>query len=456
MKVLVTMIMALLNSTAGAAPVPLRPADFALGIPIEHAAGLPYFVVELPDVVYRTAVDPSLADLRFFDADGRALRHSVVAPAVTEGPAQAPPATIALPLFALSRERATDAVEAQIRIAADGRLVTLTETRALRASETYAWLIDASAVHNTAVRFLVEAEPGADVFVGYTVDGSHDLHNWSVVVGSGTLVRFEQGGQTLRRAGFSIAPGRFPYLRLRWLDPAAAPVLAAVHAELRRPAPPQNLRSLRLAATRVAGQPHEVRFDSAGHFPVSAATLVLEPNRVLGGRLEAGHSTPTVWTPVARSEWYALTVDDNIIRSAPQTLSVRSARHWRFVADTGDALDGGPLPELEIHYVPHQYRVLAEGRPPYLLAIGSGQAAAAAAVSAPGLALPHVADAARLSAPARLGAEFELGGSARRALPKAALPWQRITLWAVLGAGVVLIAAMVWQLRRDLDADGQR
>ncbi|MEQ8662785.1 MAG: DUF3999 family protein, partial [Gammaproteobacteria bacterium] len=190
-------------------------------------------------------------------------------------------------------------------------------------------------------------------------------------------------------------------------------------------------------------------FDAGGYFPVARVGLVLTPNRVVRGTLDARRAVDAPWQHVHDGDWYALRVDDLTVRSTACAALRTGFRYWRFTPATGESL-APDAATLELHWRAGRYRVLATGDGPYLLAVGSARAAALP----PPAAMPEVAlDAdtlARLSAPAVLGAARELGGESRRRPLAPALPWQRIALWAVLVAGVLMIGAMAWRLYGEM------
>jgi len=51
---------------------------------------------------------------------------------------------------------------------------------------------------------------------------------------------------------------------------------------------------------------------------------------------------------------------------------------------------------------------------------------------------------------AQLGAPRTLGGATRLSQPRPSIGWQRVLLWLVLGAGIVLLGWMAYRLARDL------
>ncbi|MCP5199563.1 MAG: DUF3999 family protein [Gammaproteobacteria bacterium] len=417
--------------------------DFAVGFSVEHDAVLPYFELELPAEAYRAAVDPGLADLRVFDADGEVVRHALLPPA-----AAAPPPTVqVLPLFPLTAAPPGAARETRIAIAGDGRLVTVTAAPVAAAERVTGWVMDAAAVAGRIDRIeLEDAGDGAPV-ADFALDGSRDLVDWTTLLPRASLVRLDHAGHVLRQARFELGVGDYPYLRLRWLDPARAPTLTAVRAVL--PVALDLSPTSRLTFDGRADRADTAAFvyDTGGQFPVREVALRLEPNQVVEGRLEARDDSDQAWQPVLTAEWYALTADGLTLASNARAVPPRARRYWRFL-DAADATPAARVPQLEIGWVPQRLRVLAEGRPPYTLAVGSGLAAARAAPDAPDF-LRNAA--AELVGGAVAGAAFVLGGEDQRSAPRPVLPWQRVLLWAVLAAGAVLVLAMVRRLLRDFD-----
>lgn len=444
----ISLFVALLaGSFAVAAIEPLRPGDFALGMPIAHDPELPYFEVELPELAYRTVTDARWRDVRFFDADGHALRHFE---ASTAGQLAEPYGSrIELPIFPIAGAQSRGASRDQITIAANGSLVTIATQQPLPGSEIVAYVIDASGLKGEVDHFRVEAGSGAFGVAAYAIDGGVDLHSWTNLVPRAELVRLEHDGHVLEQLQFRTNRLGFRYLRLRWLEPRQAPQLARVEASLRHAGESAALNTFSIDGKAESGEPHIVVFDSGGHFRIRKLAVVVQANRFLPGSLEASNDRDGPWQHVHRGDWYALRVDDLTLRSSAIDVRPESFRYWRFVASDAEQLSSGPLPALEISWSAHTFRVLAEGRAPYLLALGSGRAATHSAQALP-LSARELGAAADMSAPATLGKSFALGGRQRLLEPKAPLPWQRIVLWLVLCAGVGAIALLAWRLYREI------
>lgn len=444
-------LLALLAPIAAAAD--LVPEDFALGLPLAHDVSRPYVAVTLPPLVYRTATTRDLADLRVFDAGGAILRHALVLPPARAGVVSADAGDAhRLPLFPVHATPPRGGATTRIEIAADGSLVASSAGPPAAPSDVTGYVLDAAAVRPARVRLSLAAGPAADSVVPYAVDGSEDLVTWSPLIARARLVRLAHAGRSVVRDHVDVEIGEARYLRVRWLAPAQAPRLEGVVAQVLPPPVDKPLEQLVLAAEVAA--PDMLVFDAGGHFALRELALEAVPNQVFAGRLEVAASSDGPWRQLGRGTWFALEVAGETLRTPPRAHATAAARYVRFIADDGSRfVAGDPLPALRFAYRAHELRVLASGRPPYLLAVGSSMAARAAAP--PSLPAPPASDAATdpaaLIGAGSLGAARTLGGSARLAPLPEPLPWRRLLLWGVLVVGVAGIAMLVWRLLRELD-----
>ncbi|MEQ8661323.1 MAG: DUF3999 family protein, partial [Gammaproteobacteria bacterium] len=232
---LVTLLLGLvpvLPAGAASTAPPPRPDDFALGITIDADPALPYFDVDLGERVYRTATDPALRDVRFFDAAGEVLRHQAI-DAATDSADTPVEGTTALPIFPLSHAALAEVrAVTEIRIGNDGHLATITARRDAHHDELiHAYLVDASAVADSARRFEIDLAAPFDGIAAYTIEGSDDLDRWTTLVARASLVNLAHEGRQVSHTRFELdADARHPYLRLRWRDPATAPRITGVRA----------------------------------------------------------------------------------------------------------------------------------------------------------------------------------------------------------------------------------
>ncbi len=436
----------------------LSPEDFALGLPLTHDAARPYVAVTLPPLVYRTVTSPALADLRVFDADGNVMRHALVLPPARAAQAASPQDGDVhhLPLFPVYATPPRGGATTRLEIAADGSLVASSAGPPDVPSDVTAYVLDAAALRSTRARLTLAAAPSADSVVPYAVDGSDDLVTWTPLVARARLVRLAHAGRAIVRDHVDVDVGQRRYLRLRWLAPAQAPRLEGVVARVLPPPVDRPLEALELAP-EVAGADTLV-FDAGGHFALRELALEAVPNQLFTGRLETATSDDGPWRRLGEDTWFAFDVAGETVRTPPQANAAARVRYVRFVASDGSRfVDGGPLPALRFGYRAHELRVLAGGRPPYLLAFGSSAVQRADAPpplpAPPGTGSGPGNDTAALIGTGSLGAPRTLGGTARLAPVPEPLPWRRIALWGVLVAGVAGIGVLVWRLLRELERD---
>jgi hypothetical protein len=190
-----------------------------------------------------------------------------------------------------------------------------------------------------------------------------------------------------------------------------------------------------------------VYFDAGGALPVQSVALAFaETGGWARAEVAASGSLDGPWSSVAYGElFYALSLEGRDFASEPVAVGRREARYWRVVPAA--PLRGQAI-ELELAYPQEFLRVAPRGGAPYLLAAGTlaQEAGPDPTLAAVWSALtPPAGDVPRAS----LGVRRELGGAAALAVERP-FPWRTTALWAVLVAGVLVVAAMAVRLARDM------
>jgi hypothetical protein len=435
---------------ASQAPAASTPDEFAYGFRIEVAADVPVHELVLPAEVYGGVTRADLGDLRVFNAAGEAVPHLLrAAPA-----AAAEPRFAALPIFpvfvAAGRAGAGLSIETETR--ADGAIVRVRRADA-GGGELAGYLLDASAIDQplTALALQLE-ENGADVVARVTVEASHDLTTWRAVAPARAVARVAYGEHRLEQTTVPLPDVRAPYLRLAWAaDEAgggARPVLSGVAAQLGTPErePEREWRSL--AGVAAAARERRYEYETGGHFPVDRIGFELPANSLLSVVVSSRPSADAAWRERHRGTHYHLRVGGVELRGEPATLPRTSDRYWRVEVRDGSYANAAPA--LRVGWTPQRLAFLAAGEPPYLLAYGSGSARPVAAPLDGVLATLGARGGATLLQQARLGEAVELGGAERLRPAPTSVDWRHWTLWGVLLAGVAILAAMAWRLRREM------
>jgi hypothetical protein len=433
----------LLGSVASAA---LAPEQFAVGWPLELPGGAEFYDLPLTLDVYRQA--PNSEQLAVLDALGEPMSFYIVTPPAPSA-SERRVTLAASPLYAIADG---DAI-AEVSVATENRRANLTVTQPAAAADIVAFVIDARAM--TLAPFAIDLDWRAlpqPFLMEVRVEQSQSLTGWRNV-GRASIAALSIDGAEARHARVPIAAEPGGYYRVTassgvpdWYLQSATLIgseasrltpLTVVLAELDPSAGP---------ATDQEAAAEMLYFDAGGTLPVSAATLEFSgDNGWLRADVATSASLEGPWSIVAsRALFYELDFEGERLTSPPLELGRREARYFRFRVDKRP-----PRPvALELAYPQEHLRFAAEGTPPYELTAGTLAADAGpdrtfaslwATLRPTGATLPL----------AVLGARRELGGAAALVAPSE-LPWRTASLWAVLVAGVLVVAWMAVRLVREV------
>ncbi|RZL40494.1 MAG: DUF3999 family protein, partial [Rubrivivax sp.] len=281
---------------------------------------------------------------------------------------------------------------------------------------------------------------------GYRLETSADLQNWRVL-GTGQLLGLRNAdGAPLGQPLVALPSRPQRYLRLVWDDPARSvqPDGATLRAQPAGTAPQQIERSATLAAPDADGG---WVVPLGGPQPLLSLRLTgTQGTWVLPVQVQTRTSPQAAWQTVARSVFYRVDRGDAPADTAPALAMPLSASELRLLPPRGTALP--PAGSLQLGWTVRTARLVwaAQGEPPFSLQVGQ-----AAPEAGPRPLTDVVPDWAREQS--RLG-RASLGAFTAQAEPAApALPPRRLLLWAVLGLGVMALAAVTWRLWRQGPTD---
>ena len=445
--------MLLLPALAGAASLP-----YAKRWPLVLAASDEgAYRVALSPQVYATAVWPDLRDIDVVDAHGKPVAAALFGP---EQPLARPAAQVAVPWFPLPAPGAGDAtgVRLSAQFDANGRILHLdaqsspSSSSPANADGGSGFLVDLSSIREPVAALAVEWTPGVAREAAYRVDASDDLQAWQLLHARAALVELQHDGRQLLRNEVPLA-GSWRYLR--FIPVAGTPALPVHGVRVRLAStvaqPPRAW--VMLAGTQGRAQGKDViEFRNTGRYPVTVADLAGGDNAVGEWTLESRDQPDAPWQYRA-GPWVAWRVGgQHPGASLEQPLAGAPVRdhYWRL--RSAGALPA-QLPQLRLGYRPEVLVFLAQGTPPYAVVAGSG---AARRTPVP---LPALVDALRAQrgqdwqpAPAYLGAPATLAGEAALTPPPPPRDWKTWLLWALLGAGALLVAGFAASLLRQPQA----
>jgi hypothetical protein len=254
-------------------------------------------------------------------------------------------------------------------------------------------------------------------------------------------LRASNGRLIEKRTEFRSTKAR--YWRLTWVGDDAPFVLSGVVVERARNVVEAKRSSLTIEGEPVDSKPGEFAYDLRASLPVDRFNIELPQRNSVATVAVLSRTDPQeIWRTVARQGFYRLDGKNEELSNAIVPVDIDSDRYWLVRFEKPEDVGSGS-PRLSVEWIPHELLFVARGEGPFVVAYGSVTAKAAETRIAS--LLPKLEPAV-----AHAGAQFELGGSARRDPEPEPFPWKRVVLWAGLGIGVALLGWMALRLLRQM------
>lgn len=424
--------------------------DFAWQATLQTPVAGPWFQLDLPLPALLAARHNDLRDLRVQNAQGQFLAYSLLQPAAEYRQAEQ---SHGVRWFPLQAEQATTGLPPGLRIESrsTGTLVEVqpATTSGNQPLPRQGWLLDASAIQAPLVRLSLDWD-GAEGFQRFAVESSDDLQHWQAV-GDYQVARLSFAGDRIEQREIKLPALRSRYLRLLWRSPAVAPELRAVQLVSVQEGyvEPPLLWSEPLPAQPLDAQSYQWQLPRA--LPVQALRLPLsDANSLVPVRVQGRVDTTRPWAAVAQGVLYRLPQQGREVREEELRLPGWPLSELRVQVD---ARGGGfsSAPQLQYALSGQRLVFLARGEGPYRLLLGNAKAASVElplATLMPGYSseqLRELPKATLLLASAQAAPEQTQSGAVAG---EAQADWQRLALWAVLLAGVLLLGLMAYSLLR--------
>lgn len=455
------LLLGLLSGVAGAAE---SPQPFAWRAPLAMDASAPYQRFTLPQDAYLHAAHSDLRDLRVFNAEGVPVP---IARTRQAGSSEKTTHSSALRWFPLTGTRrvASDAGDAgltvSVRAGSDGTLVEV-QSGAKPAATTEevrrGYVLDASHLEKRAnVQALTLDWRGTVGFQLLDISASDNLQDWYSVRSGAQLARLDYNGERIERRRIELngLPGR--YLRLLWRDPAQAPELTSADVEettaFWRSPPTEWFEPQVPVQSALKLQTGEFHYRLPLALPVSRIRLLLPPgNALLPLEILQPERERRHWRRITRTVVYRIGGEGR--EWLRDEIALPGWPLSEFILRIDSRSNQTAAPQLQVGIEPEQLVFLAEGKPPYQLAVGNAKAVNVAlplTTLVPGLGgsnAPQIAEAKVL--PASLpAASASQPGALQRA--SAEIDWKKAALWGVLLAGVLAMGVMAWKLVKQLN-----
>ena len=437
-----TLLMAFVLSPAMAAE---RLDDYASQWPIELSGEGPWYRLEVPMALHFAARYGDLRDLRVFNGAGQPLAYALT-------PGQAPSQDSLhqhqvrwFPVHAGAGEGLA-VPNLRVQRSSSGTLIEVLDeaSEQVPATRLRGWVLDASAIDDELVQLQLNWVGGEDGFQRFSIEASDDLQHWQAW-GSGQLARLSFADERIEQRQVEL-PGRTArYLRLLWQSPQQAPQLTAVQLSSRRSeqAPAPLVWSQPLVASVSPDGQYQWQLPLA--LPIERLRLALEQeNSLVPLRVSGRGDNQGAWRSLTSGLLYRLPENGQELRQDELQLPGWSVRQLRVQVDQRGGGLGSAAPSLQVAVRASQLVFLLRGEPPYRLAVGRTGAQSAA------LPLNTLIPGYQPQRLAQLGqARIELQAEVLQPPGEVvAQDWKRWGLWAVLLAGVGLLALMALSLLR--------
>lgn len=456
------MLALVLLSQGALAGANLSPADFAWRATVAVPPGAAVVRVALPAEALVHLQSAQAADLRIFNAAGVPVAHTVLAPDA----AQASPVALtrSYPAYTLygARVPAQDASEVlQLRLdrGAQGDTVwahlgtSLPQNSATLPAALPAVLFDTRNETQLLTALQLQARLPANMLVPIMVEISPDLTQWQAVPVTAPVLRFEGEGAPSNDSVRFVNPVQLKghYLRLSW-SPQYNVELTSLQGQPVSAVAPVQRPSALLPAAPVEGERSQTWALPFG-VPVAEFHLTTNtPNTWLPLQVQARRNSAQPWFNVGQAVVFRLDAQGQAHSNPPMTLSAGSVR-WLRVQSVGGMSLGPQGLQARVAFDPVTVAFLAQGSPPFTLAVGRENTTPAAVdrqsflSSLPGR--PQDLPWAILHTQTIQKTSSALPSWASAVLPAGAT-LRDVLLWSVLLGGVLSLAAVAVALLRQM------
>jgi hypothetical protein len=451
--VLGIMFLCALGSENSFAQTDVEMNHFAFGFEMEVETGKGIVELPIPANIYETVVDPLLGDLAVFNLKGEVVPHAF---GRTEGQivenTALPKDLTMFPIYGETND-VGEFRELKVKTSQDGKILELKSGRSkVNAKLLIGYLIDAvQAPGKIAKLKFVLDEQQSNAFLKVSLEGSDDLETWVYVGSTAVLGRFAVNQEVLVKDELTLSGQQKRYYRLSWRNGDADVRLRGVSAVF---APEQEIKKEALRWNAVTGVKVEdpnsgvaYDYDVGGYFPIQGIQVRFEDQNSMATLAVSGSNQQKgPWQAVYTGKFYEFVRNGTTVSNLESEVNEHFFRFWRVQLKSNAAGVGDKFPRISFGWRPRMLRFLARGDGPFILAFGSGFARIRQDLESVDFGLGGEVGSANLSDRRTLGGANQLIYKE----PKS-LPLKKLILWASLIAGVISLAVMAWQVKKQMN-----
>jgi hypothetical protein len=453
------LLLALLLGVQTVQAAPLNPNDFASGYALQLSQEGAIHSLFLPEKVYTTVTQPSLADIRIFNGEEQPvpylLKREKPAPSQTTSETDLPFS----PLYGFVQtgvvyHGTTRIIHGPAGIG-KGAAVNLVQTERKENEETRkmnGYLVETGGVIAAPFSLRADFKGEDDLLATLVLESSNDLTSWTPV-GTETVARLNFQGHLIEKKFERNIHHKSKYLRLSWPVNKQGVVINQIRAITYSPGEPKEHKWTALKGARVneKNSKHSVvlEFDSHGFLPVDLVRIGFpKPNNLIQATIKSRSSLNSSWNLRGGKIFYDIWTEGQNFRDDTLAVARTTDRYWRLeIAVEQEATDDS-LPILSLGWTPHKLYFLSQGPAPFCLAFGNAAISPDSTAAGPALAvlLKKVESRDMKAHPVKILKEIDLGGPIRLSPLPPPTPWKKWLLWAVLLGGVLMIGVMSYNL----------
>ena len=419
--------------------------DFAYAIPIHVEKNKDLYAFSMPTVVYQQVTQANLADIRIFNADGDAVPFQIKQQELQQDllkqkadffPVYADVSSNSDLSLALTQHTGDSHIDIKSsdsigEKAVQGYLVPIgkfqgkifQEIELQWSKRTDTWVADAE------------------------VKQSDDLKHWQNISSQCTaLANVNYKGSVRLRNKIPLEKINKKFLLIKWCgEPPKGIDVKNIYVNVTKEH--QDVLQWIILSPLASVERNTLKYNSKGYFPTVALNLKFaEKNNSLTVQFYSKDRLQSKWGYIKSGFFYDIEVQGKTIDGEPLRISRHVTPLWRMEIAKKSTVKP-PYPELKIGWLPAKVTFLAKGKPPFVLAFGSGSEAVKVEETGLEDIVNKFNSENKPIAIPQLGEMYTIAG--KKALATK-IDWRNCLLWFFLVIGVLFICFMSYKVIVEL------
>ncbi len=430
-------------------------SDFAYGSEIEITNKNSVIEFPITDDVYKTVQNNNLKDVAVYNSKNEIVPHMLATPSTKTVDILKPAVDIAAFPINGNSSLPEGLNNIQIETFRDGTIVKVKSTDSkdkINSDTLIGYLLDTTQIKEPLNEFEVPIENFKNnYFVKLNIEGSQDLKIWTPVTSDAVLANFEVNNEKIIKNKIPLNGARFAYFRISWEGSSEKPQIQTVKGlfgtEKETVAEPFNWIPLTEKKLEDATT-HQTfyHFDLGGFYPIAAIKVnFVDQNSVATIKIESASHENGPWVFQQMATFFSISKDGSELSNLATYFPENKSRFWRMQLNSNAAGIGSHFPTVTFGWKPNYIRFLARGEPPFTFAYGSSKiinTSSSDLISA---------DWAKDVGSGILKGKISLGGTEKLIVEeKSDYPFKKIVLWVFLVFGVILLASMAVQIKKQM------